>query len=81
MANQKVAKELRTEYLGTVAETEFEGGEFVGFTSEGAVFKNGSDVVVVRVIVKAETFDYATEVAEYEEKIRKQEQEKLNRKK
>ena len=79
MANQKVAKELRTTYLETVVGTEFEGGEFIGFTSEGAVFRQGSDTVVVRVIVKAESFDYESEVAEFEEKARKQKEEKLKK--
>ena len=80
MANQKVAKELRSLVLGTVAETEIEGAEFLGFTSEGAVFAIGVDIVVVRAIVKAEGFDFNDAIAEYDEKLEKLEKAKLEKK-
>jgi len=53
----KESKVVRESMLETVAGVEFEGMEFVGRTSEGALFRMGEDFVVVRTIVKSETFD------------------------
>ena len=55
--NAKEAKVVREGMLDVVGGADF-GMEFVGRTSEGALFRtNGGDHVVVRAIVKAETFD------------------------
>ena len=81
MANQKMAKELRTKVLETVAGTEIEGAEFLGFSTEGAVFGMGVDIVVVRAIVKAEGFDYEDAIAEYTEKLEKLEKARLEKEK
>ena len=56
MANAKEAKVMRDGILGEVME-KLEGAAFVGRTSEGALFQLGEDFVVVRAIVKSETFD------------------------
>ena len=81
MANQKMAKELRTKVLETVAGTEIEGAEFLGFSTEGAVLGMGVDIVVVRAIVKAEGFDYEDAIAEYTEKLEKLEKARLEKEK
>lgn len=77
MANQKRGKEIRETVVNNVADVlSFENFEFVGISSEGAVFNNGEDTFVVRVIVKAETFDFNDAIAEYDEKQKKAEDKK-----
>jgi len=73
MATQKQAKEIREGLLGQIAEVTFEGAEYVGRTSEGAVFQVCEDFVAIRTIVKSETFDLEAEMADYAGKIAKAE--------
>ena len=67
MANQKVAKEIRENVAVALSEMDL-GMEYVGRTTEGSLFQVGEDYVVIRAIVKAESFDPNDAVAEYEEK-------------
>ena len=64
MANAKEAKVMRESVLAEVVE-KLEGAVFVGRTSEGALFQLGEDFVVVRAIVKSETFDADKALAEF----------------
>ena len=73
MADQKTAKAIR-EFFGEVVQgTEFTGFDFVGITDEGSLFQNveTGDFVVVRTIVKAETFDGFDAVQAHTEKLEK----------
>lgn len=67
MADQKMAKELREGVLAQV-EQRLEADEVMGRTSEGVLLKMGDDFVVVRAIVKAETFDAETALADFADK-------------
>ena len=72
MANQKTAKALRELFLTHIGYEAFEGMTYQGQTSEGVVFTTldeAEDVVVVRVIVKAEGFDYNEAIADYTAKL------------
>ncbi len=73
MATQTQAKAIREGLLAQLVEVEFEGTEYVGRTSEGAVFRVGEELVVVRTIVKSETFDVEGAIADYAGKIAKAE--------
>lgn len=83
MANQKEAKVIRDSVGVLVSETvKLEGFDFAGFTSEGAAFTDGTDVFVVRTIVKSETFDLQDairELAEKEAKAREKAAEKAKK--
>lgn len=73
MADQKQAKAIREFFGEVVRNTGFEGFVFVGVTDEGSLFQNveTEDFVVVRSIVKAETFDGFEAVQAHQEKLEK----------
>lgn len=74
MANQKQAKEIREMVLDSVATLEHDALDLKGRTSEGLVFAVGEDFVVVRAIVKSETFDADAEILAFSEKLLKAEE-------
>ena len=80
---QKEAKVVRDAVGVAVSEmVTIEGYEFAGFTSEGVAFTNGTDVFVVRTIVKSETFDLQDAIealAEKEAKAREKAAEKAKK--
>ena len=73
MANQKEAKVLRERVMEAVEAAGVEGMEVLGRTSEGVLLQVGEDFVVVRAIVKAETFEAEAAMAEFAEKQAKAE--------
>ena len=76
MANQKHSKELREQIYGMLDTLEFAGHEWLGRTSEGVAFQAGEDVVVVRAIVKSETFDVAEAIEDFAKKEAKRNKKK-----
>ena len=80
MANQKQAKQIRETILSQIQNQVFEGLEDgahaipMGRTSEGIVYGIGNDYVVIRAIVKSETFDASGEIQAYAEKLAKAEE-------
>lgn len=71
MATQKEAKVLREKVMGAVSEMVVDGMEFVGFTTEGVLFRADEEFVVVRAIVKSESFDPEAAMAELQDKLEK----------
>ena len=61
-----VAREM---FMKALEGFEVEGFVFVGRVSEGAVFESDEGFVVVKPIVKKDTFDFDDALAEYEEKL------------
>ena len=57
MATQKEAKVLRERVMEAIETAGVEGMEVMGRTSEGVLFGAEGEFVVVRAIVKAETFE------------------------
>ena len=71
--NQKESKVLRTEVVKQASELiNIEGYQFEGFSSEGAVFMNGEESFVVRVIVKKPETDVLDQIAKFEAKVAKE---------
>ena len=69
MANQKESKIIREAVGMQVSQMlALDGYEFAGFTSEGAAFTDGTEVFVVRTIVKSETFDLNGAIEELAQK-------------
>lgn len=68
MLDAKGKAVLRREVYGAVGEVELATGfEFAGMGKEGAVFTDGEDSFVVKVVVKNAGYDAAGAVAELEE--------------
>lgn len=63
--NAKEAKVVREQVIETVSGVDF-GMEYVGRTSEGALFRTAEgDHVAIRAIVKAENFDAEGALADF----------------
>ena len=73
MATQKEAKQIRENVLALVAQLQDESMESLGRTSEGIVFAVGEEFVVVRAIVKSESFDADAEILAFSDKMQKAE--------
>ena len=67
--NAKDAKVIRN-YLvqNALANATVEGYEYIGRSSEGAVYSNGIDTIVLRAIVKAEGTEATALVTDYDTK-------------
>ena len=67
----KTARATRETFVNAIAETlDIHGAEFVGRTSEGALFAVGEeDFVAVRAIVKSDTFDADAALAEFQARL------------
>ena len=76
--NQKESKVLRDQVVKIASESVgVEGFEFIGFTSEGANFRNANgDTYAVRCVVKKPETDVDEMIRQFEEKMAKQEKEK-----
>ena len=74
MATQKEAKVLRERVMEAVERAGVEGMEVLGRTSEGVLFGAEGEFVVVRAIVKAETFEAEAAMEAFAEREAKAEQ-------
>jgi len=59
----------RTAFYETIKPLEIGGYDFLGQSTEGLIFSNGSDCIVVKVIVKKADFDSVDAIEEYTEKL------------
>ena len=78
MMNQKEQKVLRSKVAEKIADTfRIENYEFIGYTSEGAVFQNDNeDTFVIRCIVKKDPADVAEQIEDFAKKLEKAEKAK-----
>ena len=62
----KTAKLVREDFSNAVAQLEIlgTGFEFKGLTKEGSAFSDGVDTIIVRTVVKAESFDLESALEE-----------------